>query len=115
MNGETTRRAFLQGGTLAAATAAAQSHAQAQETHSQHEHQHAHEGPGAIADFPRDRPSGGQPVGSPADRGMLVPGLRPAGEPPPRVIAPDLPEKLAWTLVDGVKEFHLYCRNTRRE
>ena len=46
---------------------------------------------------------------------MLVPGLRPAGEPPPRVIVPDLPEKLAWKMVDGVKEFHLYCRHTRRE
>ena len=46
---------------------------------------------------------------------MLVPGLRPAGEPPPRVIVPDLPEKLAWKMVDGAKEFHLYCRHTRRE
>ena len=109
MNGETTRRAFLQAGTLATATVAAQ----AQEVHSPSAHEH--EGHAAAADYPRDRPSAGGPVGSPTDRGMLVPGLRGAGLPPPRVIVPDLPEKLAWKMVDGVKEFHLYCRHTRRE
>jgi hypothetical protein len=31
------------------------------------------------------------------------------------VITPDLPEKLAWTLKDDVKEFHLHCRHTKRE
>jgi manganese oxidase len=46
---------------------------------------------------------------------MLVPGLRAAGLPPVPVIVPDLSEKLAWKMVDAAKEFHLYCRHTRRE
>jgi hypothetical protein len=46
---------------------------------------------------------------------MLVPGLRAAGLAPVHVIVPDLPEKLAWKMVNGAKEFHLYCRHTRRE
>ncbi len=46
---------------------------------------------------------------------MLVPGLRAAGDPPVPVIVPDLPEKLAWTSVNGVKEFHLHCMSVKRE
>ena len=37
------------------------------------------------------------------------------GRAPVDVIVPDLPENLPWTMVDGVKEFHLYCGHTRRE
>ena len=74
-----------------------------------------HAGHDSTADYPRDRPSTGGPVGSPTDRGMLVPGLGTAGKPPVPVIVPDLSEKVPWKLVDGVKEFHLYCRHTRRE
>jgi hypothetical protein len=98
MSGETTRRAFLQGGTLATMGAAAQ----AQEPPAPHPPEHEHHEHAAPGDYPRDRPGTGGAVGSPTDRGMLVPGRRPAGEPPPRVIVPDLPEKLAWTMVDGV-------------
>ncbi len=111
MTSETTRRAFLQAGTLASVTATVQ----AQEPTAPHSPEHAHHAHPTAGDYPRDRPNTGGPVGSPTDRGMLVPGLRPAGEPPPRVIVPDLPEKLAWKMVDGAKEFHLYCRHTRRE
>jgi hypothetical protein len=70
---------------------------------------------GEDAGYPRDRPGPGGPVGSPTDRGKLVPGYRKTGEDPVPVITPDLPEKLAWTMVDGVKEFHLHCRHTKRE
>ncbi len=66
-------------------------------------------------DYLRDRPGPGRPVGSPTDRGKLVPGLRKAGDPPVPVVTPDLPERLAWTMVDGAMEFHLHCRHTRRE
>ena len=83
----------------------------AQEPHAQHEHG----GHGSDADYPRDRPSTGGPVGSPTDRGKLVPGLRKAGEAPVTVIVPDNPERVPFTLKDGVKEFHIYCRHTRRE
>lgn len=90
----------------------------AQEPPTQHEHQHEHTaGPDASTQpaYPRDRPSAGGPVGAATDRGMLVPGLRAAGLPPVPVIVPDLPEKLAWKMVNGAKEFHLSCRHTRRE
>src|SRR5205085_2259571 len=74
----------------------------------EHEHQHDHQ------DYPRDHPGPGGPVGSPTDRGKLVPGLRAAGLPPVPVETPDLP-RLRFKLVDGVKEFQLHCMNTRRE
>lgn len=102
MSGDTTRRAFLQGGSLGAAgLLAAEASAMAQG----HEH----------ASFPREHAGAGGPVGSPTDRGMLVPGLRAAGGAPVPVIVPDLPEKLAWTMVDGAKEFHLHCTPVKRE
>jgi manganese oxidase len=114
MNSDATRRAFLQRSSLATAgLLAADATASAQEPQSQHEHEHG--GHGATSDYPRDHPSAGGPIGSATDRGMLVPGLRAAGQPPVEVIAPDLPEKLPWKLVDAAKEFHLYCRPTRRE
>ena len=112
MENGTTRRGFLQGGPLAAAallagaeTAEAQDAARPQSRDSRRHGQ----------DYLRDRPSSGGPVGSPTDRGKLVPGFRKAGDPPAPVITPDLPERLAWTMADGVKEFHLHCRHARRE
>jgi len=80
-----------------------------------HEHQHGGQAAGAPPSYSRDRPGASGPVGSANDRGMLVPGLRAAGLPPVPVSVPDMPEKLAWKIVDGAKEFHLYCRHTRRE
>jgi FtsP/CotA-like multicopper oxidase with cupredoxin domain len=70
--------------------------------------------PGPHADYPRDRPGAGGPVGTPTDRGRLVPGLRKPGLPPIPVQAPDLP-KLRWTLRDGAKEFHLIAMPVKRE
>ena len=104
MDQETTRRHFLQGGSIAATGLIAVGAAQSAQGEGHESH-----------DYPRDRPSSGGPVGSPTDRGKLVPGVRKAGEPPVPVIVPDLPEKLAWTMKDGFKEFHLFCRTTRRE
>jgi FtsP/CotA-like multicopper oxidase with cupredoxin domain len=109
---ETTRRSFLKGGTLAAAglvATAAETPAKQSQDH-KHEHNHKHQ----QDDYPRKRPGPGGPVGSATDRGKLVPGLRKAGEPPVSVITPDLP-KLPFQMKDGVKEFHLVARHTRRE
>jgi FtsP/CotA-like multicopper oxidase with cupredoxin domain len=110
MDGETTRRSFLQGGTLATAGIAAGRAAEGGQ-----DHQHGHLGHGEPGEYPRERPGAGGAVGSATDRGKLVPGYRKAGEPPVPVVTPDLPERLAWTMVDGAKEFHLHCRHTRRE
>ena len=44
---------------------------------------------GEDAGYPRDRPGPGGPVGSPTDRGKLVPGYRKTGEAPVPVITPD--------------------------
>jgi manganese oxidase len=114
MNGEATRRAFLHGGALATAgLLATETTAAGQESHSHHEQEHT--GHSSTADYPRDRPSPGGPVGTPTDRGMLVPGLRAAGNLAVPVIVPDLPEKLPWKLVNGAKEFHLHCMPVKRE
>lgn len=64
--------------------------------------------------YPRTHAGLGGPIGSPTDRGKLVPGLRAPGQPPVRVIAPDM-QKLRWKMVDGVKEFHLEPTPVRRE
>ena len=78
--------------------------------HAKHEaHQHA-----AAGEYPRTQPGLGGPVGSPTDRGKLVPGLRDASLPPVPIQAPDL-KKLPWKDVDGVKEFHLVTEPVRRE
>lgn len=112
MDSETSRRVFLKASTAATAgLLAAEAPAIAQESPAQHDHA----GHGPALDYPRDRPSPGGPVGSPTDRGMLVPGLRPAGEAPVPVIVPDLSEKLPWKLVNGAKEFHLRCQAVKRE
>jgi manganese oxidase len=114
MNGDPTRRTFLHGGALATAgLLATETTAAGQESHSRHEQDHAAHG--STADYPRDRPGAGGPIGSPTDRGMLVPGLCAAGNPPVPVVVPDLPERLPWKLVNGAKEFHLYCTPVKRE
>jgi FtsP/CotA-like multicopper oxidase with cupredoxin domain len=114
MESETSRRSFLQSGALGTAgLAVTEAGAIAQEAQARDAHQHA--GHVSVTDYPRDRPSAGGPVGSPTDRGMLVPGLRAANSPAVPVIVPDLPAKLAWTLVGGVKEFHLHCTPVKRE
>src|SRR5690348_3558056 len=110
MNPDSTRRQFLLGGAAAAAGLAAAGAAPGAEPPAKQEHERQH-GP---QDYPRDHPEAGGPVGSPTDRGKLVPGLRAAGLPPVPVETPDLP-KLRFKLVDGVKEFQLHCMNTRRE
>lgn len=99
----TTRRVFLGAGPAAAgliATGAAPVEARAVE-----QQQPA---------FPRERPGAGGPVGSPTDRGKLVPGLRPLGLPPVPIQTPDL-DKLPFVVRDGVKEFHLIAQPVRRE
>ncbi|HCO25036.1 MAG: copper oxidase [Gimesia sp.] len=64
--------------------------------------------------FPRMHPGLGGPIGSPTDRGKLVPGLREAGQAPVNVIAPDL--KTTWgKIVNGAREFHLHAMPVRRE
>src|SRR5262245_49591655 len=114
MTPETTRRQFLAGGVAAAGVAVAAQAAQPEKVTqpprevSGHAH-HAHGG-----DYPRDRAGPGGAVGSPTDRGKLVPGLRKPGEPPVPVVTPDLP-KLPFKMKDGVKEFPLVDRHTRRE
>jgi FtsP/CotA-like multicopper oxidase with cupredoxin domain len=119
MNREKTRRAFLQGGSLGAASMlAAQTTTHAQEPLPRHEHgpeQAQHAEHAAESNFPRDHAGAGGPVGSPTDRGRLVTGLRAAGSPPVLVTVPDLPEKLAWKMVNGAKEFHLHCTPVKRE
>lgn len=60
------------------------------------------------------QPGLGGPVGSPTDRGKLVPGYRSPDEPPVRVTAPDL-SVLQGKLVNGVREFHLRATTARRE
>jgi FtsP/CotA-like multicopper oxidase with cupredoxin domain len=117
MEPEATRRTFLKNGTAATASLLAAGAAQAAQdekgAHQGHEPHGSHDmGDG---DYPRDRPGLGGPVGSPTDRGKLVPGLGKEGEPPVPVITPDLPERLPFTFKEGVKEFHLHCRHTKRE
>jgi manganese oxidase len=108
MDKTTTRRDFLTAGpAVGAGLMASGSHRPAQGTESP-------ERPSPLGDYPRDRPGAGGPVGSPTDRGKLVPGLRKPGLPPVPVEAPDL-TKLPWTLRDGAKEFHLIAMPVKRE
>lgn len=112
MDKETSRRDFVLGGAAATAALAAGT-AQGADEPGKHQHdpkKHPHD----HRDFSRDRPASSGPVGSAADRGKLVPGLRGAGEPPVPITAPDL-TKLFWEMKNGVKEFHLHCKHTRRE
>lgn len=66
------------------------------------------------SEYPRTRPGLGGPIGSPTDRGKLVPGLRAVTLPPVPIHAPDV-KKLPWKEVDGAKEFHLIPEPVRRE
>ena len=111
MSQETSRRNFIHGGALATAGLLTGAAAHAGQPPDKEPHKHDAQG---TESFPRDRPSSGGPVGSATDRGKLVPGRRAASEPPVPVEAPDL-TRLFWEMKDGVKEFHLYCRHTRRE
>src|SRR5260370_4997285 len=77
-----------------------------------HQHDHGHP---LSKDFPRDHAGPGGPVGSPTDRGRLVPGLRAATEPPVLVETPDLPNNLPWKMVNDAKEFHLHAQPVKRE
>lgn len=121
MDRKSTRRDFLRGGTLATAGAIAAGAAQSADGVQQApkpedkeaKTNHKHDRP-ADSEYPRDYAGVGGPVGSATDRGKLVAGLRGAGEPAVPVVAPDL-TKLFWEMKDGVKEFHLHCRHTRRE
>lgn len=70
--------------------------------------------PSTEVPFPRTHPGRGGPIGSPSDRGKLVSGLRGPGLPPVAVEMPDIPT-LPWTMVGGVKEFHLIAEHVRRE
>jgi FtsP/CotA-like multicopper oxidase with cupredoxin domain len=113
---DTNRREFLRGGALATAgllaaesVAAAQDKAPPKDQHGGEHHHHE------AGDFPRYQAGRGGPLGSPTDRGKLVPGLRPATEPPVLVETPDLPNNLQWKMVDGVKEFHLHAQPVKRE
>ena len=119
------RRGFLvKGATAVGAFVAGQALGQAQEKHESHigdepktpphaMHQHPVSGD-AEGDYPRTSAGRGGPVGSPTDRGKLVPGLRTADLPPVPIHTPDL-EKLEWKEVDGAKEFHLIAEPVRRE
>jgi FtsP/CotA-like multicopper oxidase with cupredoxin domain len=108
MDKTTTRRDFLTvGSAMGAGLVAAGSDRPAQATESA-------EQPRPHGEYPRDRPGAGGPVGSPTDRGKLVPGLRERGLPPVPVEVPDL-TKLPWTWRDGAKEFHLIAMPVKRE
>ena len=112
MSHESTRRSFLHGGALATAglLAGTATHVTlGQEPPKEHKHD-----PNGEQDFPRDRPAASGPVGSPSDRGKLVPGRRGADEKPVPITTPDL-TKLFWEQKGEFKEFHLHCRYTRRE
>lgn len=117
MAADKTRRQFLVAGAagLAAAGAgpAADPEKLTQPPRAVPEGSHKHDGP-AAGEYSRTRPASSGPVGSPNDRGKLVPGRRAAGDPPVPVQTPDLP-KLFWEMKNGVKEFHLHCKHTRRE
>ncbi|MEQ8790416.1 MAG: copper oxidase [Pirellulaceae bacterium] len=106
------RRDFLLQGGVAAAALVAGGSALAEE------HRPGQEKAGKSkrddAGYPRYEPGRGGPVGSPTDRGKLVPGLRESGLPPVPLTTPDLP-KLPFKLVDGVKEFHLRPMPVARE
>ena len=108
MGQESSRREFLSGSALATAgLVASRAAADTGTEQSQPDH-------GSAKSFPREHAGAGGPVGSPTDRGKLVPGNRSPAAPPVLVETPDLP-KLEAKLVDGVKEFHLFAQPVKRE
>jgi manganese oxidase len=101
MEQDSTRRHFLlAGGGASAGLVAAQGQAG---------------GNDLLKAYPRYHAGPGGPVGSPADRGKLVPGLRNPALAPALVETPDLPDDLPFKLVGGVKEFHLTAQPVKRE
>jgi FtsP/CotA-like multicopper oxidase with cupredoxin domain len=110
MGNESHRRDFLLNGTMAAAGLVAAGTGKDARAAEPPEQPHGHD----HREFPRDHAGPGGPVGSPTDRGKLVPGFRKADQPPVPVVTPDLP-KLPGVNKGGVKEFHLVARHTRRE
>src|SRR5262249_35717335 len=108
------RRRFLLGALATGGVlgAAGGGHARGEEppARSNQGHEHHHE----STAYPRDHAGPGGPVGSPTDRGKLVPGLRAPTEPPVPVETPDLPD-LPWKMVRGAKEFHLHAQPVKRE
>ena len=74
----------------------------------------AHSGGHQNGPYPRMQAGLGGPIGSPTDRGKLVPGLRKAGLPPVGVTTPDL-QKLSGKIVNGAREFHVRATPVRRE
>src|SRR5262245_38604143 len=110
MDQSTTRRGFLREGTVVAAGIAAASS----------EPSTSRGGPaisttgGEDLSYPRDRPGPGGPLGSPTDRGKLVPGLRAPGLPPVPVSTPASP-RLPHVVRNGAKEFHLTAQPVKRE
>jgi FtsP/CotA-like multicopper oxidase with cupredoxin domain len=110
MDHDTNRRTFLLGSTAAAAGLLQAQTAEAVDQPAQNIHttQHDHR------EYPRDHAGAGGPVASATDRGKLVAGFRKGDQPPAPVVTPDL-SRLPWNLKDGVKEFHLVAKHTRRE
>jgi manganese oxidase len=116
MQPDSTRRDFLVAGAAATAGLAAAGTGQAAPgAEPPAQPRQGQERQGAPADFPRDHAGRGGPVGSPTDRGKLVPGLRSPTEPPVLVETPDLPNSLPWKVVRGAKEFHLRAQPVKRE
>lgn len=123
VNGAAVAGAGLFAGTLAAQEQAAKDAAQQQRAHAGHGTMKGHEQmqmqmpitDGQTADiYPRMEAGVGGPVGSPTDRGKLVPGLRAPKLGPVPIHAPDL-KSLPWKMVNGAKEFHLTAEPVRRE
>jgi FtsP/CotA-like multicopper oxidase with cupredoxin domain len=121
VNGAAVAGAGLIAGTLAAQEQATKDGTQQQGTHAGHGAMKGHEQmqmpmtDGQSNDiYPRMEPGVGGPVGSPTDRGKLVPGLRDPKLGPVPIHAPDL-QTLDWKMVNGAKEFHLTAEPVRRE
>lgn len=89
-------------------------HSTANGEHAGHMEKMDHAQHAVPGEYPRMHPGFAGPIGGPQDRGRLVPGLRAADEPPVPILAPDL-KTLEWTMVEGVKEFHLIAEPVRRE
>lgn len=111
MESSSTRRAFIAGGGAAITGLIGIDASAAQDAaHGEHRHGEAT----AEDEFPRTHPGVGGPVGSPTDRGKLVPGFQSPTDPPVRVTTPDL-DALPWSDENGVKVFHLVAEHVRRE
>ena len=115
MNPDTNRRDFLKGGTVSAAGLLAAGTVPGLGADEPVNHQLSQGHEHGNQPYPRDHAGPGGPLGSPTDRGKLVPGLRAPTEPPVLVETPDLPNNLPWKIVKGAKEFHLHAQPVKRE